>query len=68
VVSETDLILSMPERYARVANQQFGNQILPLPLQAPTLDAYLYWHANVDNEPANRWLRAQLMQALSAAG
>jgi DNA-binding transcriptional LysR family regulator len=67
VVSETDLILSMPERYARVANQQFGNQILPLPLQAPTLDAYLYWHANVDNEPANRWLRAQLAAALTSA-
>jgi DNA-binding transcriptional LysR family regulator len=57
VVSQTDLILTMPGTYAKIANRQFGNQILPLPLDMPPLDAYLYWHASVDNEPANRWLR-----------
>ena len=31
--------------------------------EMPPLDAYLYWHANVDNEPANRWLREQLAQS-----
>ncbi len=63
VVSQTDLVLTMPEHYARVANRQFNNQILPLPLDMPPLDAYLYWHANVDQEPANRWLREQLQLA-----
>jgi hypothetical protein len=24
---------------------------------------YLYWHANVDHDPANTWLRQQLTQA-----
>ena len=47
-----------------VANRQFGNQVLPLPLDMPPLDAYLYWHANVDNEPANRWLREQVVDAV----
>jgi DNA-binding transcriptional LysR family regulator len=65
VVSQTDLILTMPGHYARIANRQFGNQILPLPLEMPSLDAYLYWHANVDNEPANRWLREQVIAAFS---
>lgn len=60
VVSQTDLLLTMPERYARVASQQFGNQILPLPIEMPAFDMYLYWHANVDNDPANCWLRQQL--------
>lgn len=63
VVSRTDLILTMPERYAHIANRQFGNRILPFPLRTPTLDVYLYWHANVENEPANRWLRERLAQA-----
>ena len=63
VVSQTDLVLTMPGHYARVANKQFGNQILPLPLDMPPLDAYIYWHANVDKEPANRWLREQLVKA-----
>ncbi len=62
VVSRTDLILTMPETYARIASQQFGNQILPFPLAMPTLDAHLYWHANVEAEPANRWLRERVME------
>jgi DNA-binding transcriptional LysR family regulator len=61
VVSQTDLVLTMPGTYARIANKQFGNQVLPLPLEMPPLDAYLYWHAGVDNEPANRWLREQVV-------
>ncbi|MDE0853845.1 MAG: LysR substrate-binding domain-containing protein, partial [Nevskia sp.] len=62
VVSRTDLILTMPETYARIASQQFGNQILPFPLPMPTLDAHLYWHANVEDEPANRWLRERVVE------
>ncbi len=62
VVSQTDLILTMPETYARIASQQFGNQILPFPLAMPTLDAHLYWHANVEAEPANKWLRERVME------
>lgn len=65
VVSQTDLVLTMPGNYARIANRQFGNQILPLPLEMPSLDAYLYWHANVENEPANRWLREQIVEAFN---
>ncbi|MCI0750010.1 MAG: LysR family transcriptional regulator [Nevskiales bacterium] len=63
VVSQTDLILTMPRHYARVTNRPFGNQILPLPFDMPPLDAYLYWHANADKEPANLWLREQLAQS-----
>lgn len=68
VVSQTDLALTMPDRLARIVNQQFTNQILPLPLAMPSLDVYLYWHANVDNDPANTWLRAQITAAMQAAG
>lgn len=66
-VSQTDLALTMPERLARVVNQQFGNQILPFPLTMPSLDIYLYWHANVDNDAASLWLRDQIRQAMQAA-
>lgn len=64
VVSQTDLILTMPGRYARIANEQFDNQILPFPLEVPAFDVFLYWHANVDNDPANRWLREQVMASI----
>lgn len=64
IVSQTDLLLTMPERYARVVNPQFDSQILSFPLEMPAIDSYLYWHANVNNDPANRWLREQIMQSL----
>jgi DNA-binding transcriptional LysR family regulator len=63
VVSETDLILTMAERYARIVNPLFRNRVLPFPLAVPDYDAYLYWHANADADPANRWLRKQLTEA-----
>lgn len=63
VVSQTDLLLTMPEGYARIANEQFNNQILPLPTAMPSWDVYLYWHQNVENDPANRWLRQQVIEA-----
>lgn len=68
VVGRTDFVLTMPEGYARVANAHFGHRILPFPLPAPVLDAYLYWHANVENEPANRWLRESILRAFARPG
>jgi DNA-binding transcriptional LysR family regulator len=64
VVSETDLILTMPQRHARIINAQFRNQMLPFPLKVPVFDTYLYWHANADADPANEWLRGQLVASL----
>lgn len=64
VVSQTDLILTMPGRYARIANEQFDNQILPFPIEVPAFDVFLYWHANVDNDPANRWIREQVIESV----
>ncbi len=60
VVSETDMILTMPEHYARIANEPFGNQLHAFPLATPSLDVHLYWHASSEHDPANAWLRGQL--------
>lgn len=65
VVGATDLVLTMPKRYAGVLNRGFGNRILPLPFATPTLDLYLYWHEAVDKHPANLWLRGLLRDAFA---
>jgi DNA-binding transcriptional LysR family regulator len=67
VVSATDLILTMPERHARIINAHFRNRLLPFPLQVPVFDAHLYWHANMDGDPASAWLREQLLRTWPAA-
>ena len=66
VASRTDLLLTMPEQYARLANMQFGNRIYPFPLQTQALDAHLYWHATAEHDPANRWLRGVMQDVVSA--
>ncbi|SEH30702.1 LysR family transcriptional regulator [Magnetospirillum fulvum] len=65
VVSQTDLLLTMPGRYAQVANLAFDNLLLPLPLKIPDLDAVMYWHANMDDDPASQWLRGRLSAIFS---
>ncbi|WP_298371504.1 LysR family transcriptional regulator [Azospirillum sp.] len=62
VVAESDLLLTMPEQYAQAANPELPNRVLPLPFATPTLDVYLYWHEAVEQDPANRWLRATLLE------
>ena len=63
VVAKTNLILTMPDRYARIANVLFDNQIIAAPFDGPSQDVYVYWHANADMDPANKWLRDQLFSA-----
>jgi DNA-binding transcriptional LysR family regulator len=61
VLAQTDLVLSMTSEYAKILSQEFGHRILPFPIESPPIDLYLYWHANVENDTANRWLREQLL-------
>ncbi len=67
VVSETDFILTMPERHARILNVQFGNRLLAFPLRVPAFETYLYWHANADGDAGNAWLRKELIGGLRNA-
>ncbi|MGC4060713.1 MAG: LysR family transcriptional regulator [Aquabacterium sp.] len=66
VVSQTDMLLTMPEQYARVANPHFDNVLHAFPLSAAQLDAHLYWHATQSDDPANTWFRQLVMQAVQA--
>lgn len=60
VVRETNMILTMPEHYASIANESMGNELHAFPLKTPSRDVHLYWHASGDRDLANVWLRAQL--------
>lgn len=64
VVGRTDLVLTMPERYAALLGGRSALRIMKLPVKMPTLDLYLYWHDRVHDDPANRWLRGLLLEAM----
>ncbi len=65
VVATTDLVLTMPERYAALLGGHATLRVLKMPVKVPALDLYLYWHDRVHDDPANRWLRQQLLEAIS---
>jgi len=64
--ARTDLLLTMPERYARILNRQNDNQIVEVPFDAKAMDMFLYWHKAADDDPANRWLRGLIHQSIAA--
>lgn len=58
VVQQTDLAMTVPERFAR----QHGLFAVELPvLDVPRLASHLYWHESTEQDPANRWMREQLI-------
>jgi DNA-binding transcriptional LysR family regulator len=65
VVSRSDLLLTLTRSHARIVNRQMNNQVLPFPLAAPPMESFLYWHANVDEDPASRWLRGQVLASIA---
>jgi len=68
VVAETDLVLTMPQRYATLMTADVPIRALGLPMKIPTLDLCLYWHDRVHEDPANRWLRERLVEAFAKKG
>jgi DNA-binding transcriptional LysR family regulator len=60
VVNETSLLLTMPERYARLTNAGLKNRLYPFPMKIPRFTLNLYWHEAADADRENRWFREQL--------
>ena len=59
VVQSSDLLLTMPEAYARQIAARSDTRILNPPEGLPDVDAHLYWHRAYEKEPALIWLREQ---------
>ncbi|WP_296932120.1 LysR family transcriptional regulator [uncultured Marinobacter sp.] len=60
VVEETDLLLTMPEAYARIIAERANIRIMDPPADLPSIDVHLYWHKAYEREPALIWFRQQL--------
>ncbi len=67
IVKSSDLVLTTTENYVASLNTNFNHLVIPFPIHTPDLDTYLYWHSNVDNDPANIWLRKQILATQHAS-
>lgn len=68
VVSKSDLLLTMPSRYALQFVDKFDVEVLPIPLSIAPLAVHMYWHKQSDNDLVNRWVRDKLMDVANELG
>lgn len=62
IVQKTDLLLTMPTRYAKhLCNQFDGLKSAPCPFPTDDIHIHLYWHESREHDEANKWLRQVLM-------
>ena len=59
VLQHTDMVMTVPERFAR----RHALHFVALPLnELPNLETHLYWHESTEQDPANRWMRELLIE------
>jgi len=57
ILANTDMIATVPERFARHCVAPFHLHYVELPLKLPDIGVNLFWHARFHKEAANQWLR-----------
>jgi DNA-binding transcriptional LysR family regulator len=65
VVAQSDLLLTVAERVAKLMCGAFPLRMLKPPLDIPGFSVSAYWHGLQHDDPAHAWLRAELF-AISA--
>ncbi|MDP4548478.1 MAG: LysR family transcriptional regulator [Marinobacter sp.] len=60
VVEASDLLLTMPETYAKIIAERAEVDVMAPPGEMPSIDVHLYWHKAYEQEPALVWFRALL--------
>ncbi len=58
IVAATDLLLTMPMRYAALRRPALAIRVFPFPVRVPPIEVHLYWHRQTDEHAANRWIRS----------
>lgn len=68
VLSHSDLIATVPERFAQRVTGPFGLTTRPLPLAVDSSAIHQFWHARLHKDPGHQWLRAQVSQLFGDGG
>ena len=65
ILHSSDLIATVPERFAQKCEEPFQLETSSLPFKLPDIAIHLFWHAKYNREPANMWLRQQMVSLFS---
>lgn len=62
IVSQTDLLLVVPQAVGQLLSSRGVLKTLPLPFRIPEYSVKQYWHQRYDRDLGNRWLRALIKE------
>ena len=62
VIAATDLVLTLPERVARLYEEQLPLRTLKLPFEVPGFTVSMIWHERSKSDPALVWARGLLRE------
>lgn len=62
VVADSDWLVAVPAAYANAMCRLLPIVVRPLPIRLKPLRIEMYWHAAMDEDPAQRWLRGLIAQ------
>ena len=68
VLGHSDLIATVPERFAQRVTTPFGLTTRPLPLAVDGSVIHQFWHARLHKDPGHQWLRTLVAQCFSDDG
>ena len=66
-IAQTDLILTVPRRLARMTAVMAGVRVVEAPREIKASAYFMAWHPRLTHEPAHRWFREQLRSAARTA-
>jgi DNA-binding transcriptional LysR family regulator len=66
LAARTDVVTTVAEQVCRPVWTRLGLVARPLPFPVPPVPVISSWHHRNDTDPAHRWLRSQVSQALRA--
>ena len=65
ILRETDMIATVPERFAQRCVEPFGLRYVAHPAKLPEIAINVFWHARAHREPGNQWLRGVVSELFS---
>jgi DNA-binding transcriptional LysR family regulator len=66
ILASTDLIATVPERFAQRCEQPFNLKYVSLPMKLPEIGINLFWHSRFHKEPGSKWLRSMIFNQFTS--
>ena len=66
LVADSDLVITLPERMARVLASGLALEVFEPPVALPSIPYHCGWHEAQQRDPVHRWLREQIVAAAAS--